>query len=107
MLHGKDQNSVSLGHVQKRVWKRGEADSTDLIFDLRPTLGCFSRQVSGMSIRGDEATSDGHGAFGVPLSRFPQFLAGFEREYDTHQSAGVLGPGSRIQDAIELVIDLV
>ena len=67
----------------------------------------MSHQVSGVSIRGDEATGHGGRAFGVPLSRFPQFLAGFEREHNTHESAGVLGPGNRIQEPIELAVDFV
>jgi len=107
VLHGKDQNSVWLDHVQERVWERREDDPTDAVFELGPTFGRFGYQASGVSICGDETTGHGDRAFGVPLSHFPQFVAGFDREYDAHESACVSGRGSRVHEPVEFALDLV
>lgn len=99
------QNPVLLDHVQERVWERRENDPADAFFDRGPTLGRVGHQAPGVSICGDETTGHRHRAFGVPTSRFPQFVAGFDRQYDAHESTRVSGRGSCIYEQVEFVLD--
>lgn len=63
--------------------------------------------ASGVSICGDKTTGHRHGAFGVPLSRFPKFFPGFDRQYDAHESTRVSGRRSCIHELVEFTLDFV